>query len=88
MGEYDQSPKGMALQLEDYMKRDMVNIIGGCCGTTPDHIKAFSDVAKQYSPRKKPEISKEMRLSGLEAVTITSNSNFINIGERNKNLTS
>ena len=82
MGEYDQSPNGMAKQLEDYMKRDMVNIIGGCCGTTPEHIKAFSDVAKQYRPRKKPEITKEMRLSGLEAVTITSNSNFINIGER------
>ena len=82
MGEYDQSPNGMAKQLEDYMKRDMVNIIGGCCGTTPEHIKAFSDVAKQYRPRKKPEITKEMRLSGLEAVTISSNSNFINIGER------
>ena len=82
MGEYDQSPNGMAKQLEDYMKRDMVNIIGGCCGTTPEHIKAFSDVAKQYRPRKKPKITKEMRLSGLEAVAISSNSNFINIGER------
>ena len=50
MGEYDQSPNGMAKQLEDYMNRDMVNIIGGCCGTTPEHIKAFSDVAKQYRP--------------------------------------
>ena len=46
MGEYDQSPKGMALQIEDYMKRDIVNIVGGCCGTTPDHIRAFSDLAK------------------------------------------
>lgn len=82
MGEYDQSPNGMAKQLEVYMKRDMVNIIGGCCGTTPEHIKEFSAVAKQYRPRKKPEIIKEMRLSGLEAVTISSNSNFINIGER------
>ena len=66
MGEYDQSPKGMALQIEDYMKRDIVNIVGGCCGTTPDHIKAFSDLAQDYKPRVRPKIKKEMRLSGLQ----------------------
>ena len=82
MGEYDQSPKGMALQIEDYMKRDIVNIVGGCCGTTPDHIRAFSDLAQNYKPRVRPIIKKEMRLSGLESVTINSDSNFINIGER------
>ena len=82
MGEYDQSPKGMAKQLEDYMKRDMVNIIGGCCGTTPHHIKAFSEIAQKYKPRCRPKIDKKMRLSGLEAVTISKESNFVNIGER------
>ena len=82
MGEYDESPKAMALQLEDFLKRNLVNIIGGCCGTTPDHIKAFSDLVKKYSPRERPSKTKEMRLSGLEAVTISSASNFTNIGER------
>ncbi|MAU35952.1 MAG: methionine synthase [Flavobacteriales bacterium] len=82
MGEYDQSPNGMAKQLEDYMKRFMVNIIGGCCGTTPNHIKAFSELALKYKPRVRPKIGKKMRLSGLEAVTISKESNFVNIGER------
>ena len=72
----------MALQLEDFLKRNLVNIIGGCCGTTPDHIKAFSDLVKKYSPRERPSKTKEMRLSGLEAVTISKASNFTNIGER------
>ena len=82
MGEYDQSPGAMANQIEDFMKRDMVNIIGGCCGTTPDHIKAFSDLTTQYKPRAIPHLDKDMRLSGLEAVNINKSSNFVNIGER------
>ena len=82
MGEYDESPKAMADQLEDFMQSNLVNIIGGCCGTTPDHINAFVKVTEKYSPRKIPEISKDMRLSGLEAVTISPESNFANIGER------
>ena len=82
MGEYDQSPEGMAKQLEDYMKRDMVNIIGGCCGTTPNHIKEFTRIASKYKPREIQKIQKTMRLSGLEAVTISKESNFVNIGER------
>tara|TARA_B110000116_G_scaffold31576_1_gene23803 strand:+ start:4236 stop:7934 length:3699 start_codon:yes stop_codon:yes gene_type:complete len=82
MGEYDESPSAMAIQLEDFMQSKLVNIIGGCCGTTPEHIQAFSDLAIRYSPREKPEISKAMRLSGLEAVTISKESNFANIGER------
>ena len=82
MGEYDESPKAMANQLEDFMQSQLVNIIGGCCGTTPDHIKEFAKSAKKYSPREIPNIEKAMRLSGLEAVTISSDSNFANIGER------
>lgn len=50
-GEYDESPEQMAEQIESYMKRNLVNIVGGCCGTTPAHIKAIADVAKNYKPR-------------------------------------
>ncbi len=82
MGEYDQSPNAMAKQLEDYLKRDMVNIIGGCCGTTPNHIRAFAELAQKYKSRVRPKKEKQMRLSGLEAVTISKESNFVNIGER------
>ena len=50
-GEYDETPEQMAAQIEDYLKKDLINIIGGCCGTTPDHIKAIAEVAEKYSPR-------------------------------------
>jgi len=50
-GEYDESAEEMAAQIEEYLKKDLINIIGGCCGTTPDHIKAIADVAKKYKPR-------------------------------------
>jgi 5-methyltetrahydrofolate--homocysteine methyltransferase len=82
MGEYDESPEAMGAQLEDFMQSDLVNIIGGCCGTTPEHIAEFSRIASNYSPRKIPTLKKEMRLSGLEAITISTASNFANIGER------
>ncbi len=82
MGEYDEKPEDMGLQLEDFMKNSFVNIVGGCCGTTPDHIAEFSKIAKKHSPRKIPVIDKDMRLSGLESVTISKESNFVNIGER------
>jgi 5-methyltetrahydrofolate--homocysteine methyltransferase len=51
-GEYDQSAKEMQGYIEDYLKDELVNIIGGCCGTTPEHIKAIADVVKKYKPRK------------------------------------
>ena len=82
MGEYDESPQAMAEQIEDFMQSNLVNIIGGCCGTTPKHIKAFADITSKYSPRVKPKKKQAMRLSGLEAVTISKESNFANIGER------
>ena len=82
MGEYDESPQAMAEQIEDFMQSNLVNIIGGCCGTTPEHIKAFADITSKYSPRVKPKRKQAMRLSGLEAVTISKESNFANIGER------
>ncbi len=51
-GEYDESPEEMAEQIEEYLKKNLINIIGGCCGTTPEHIKAIADVASKYEPRK------------------------------------
>jgi 5-methyltetrahydrofolate--homocysteine methyltransferase len=81
-GEYDQSAEYMATITEDFMKQGWVNIIGGCCGTTPLHIKKMAEVSRNYRPRVLPEITKYTRLSGLEVLTITPETNFVNIGER------
>ena len=54
-GEYDESPEEMGAQIEEYLKKDLINIIGGCCGTTPEHIKVISNIAAKYKPRKKVE---------------------------------
>ena len=51
-GEYDESPQDMAEQIKEYLDKNLVNIVGGCCGTTPAHIKAIADVVKDYQPRK------------------------------------
>ncbi len=64
-GEYDQSASFMALIAEDFMKEGWVNIIGGCCGTTPQHVRKISEASKKYKPRIKPEIKRYTRLSGL-----------------------
>jgi len=82
MGEYDETAKIMGEQLEDFMSSGLVNIVGGCCGTTPDHIAEFARIAVKCNPRTPKKLETKMRLSGLEAVTITSESNFVNIGER------
>jgi 5-methyltetrahydrofolate--homocysteine methyltransferase len=81
-GEYEQSASFMALIAEDFMKEGWVNIIGGCCGTTPQHIRKIADASVKYPPRQIPEIKKYTRLSGLEVLTITPETNFVNIGER------
>jgi 5-methyltetrahydrofolate--homocysteine methyltransferase len=81
-GEYDQSALYMASIVTDFMKEGWVNIIGGCCGTTPDHIRQIAEASKNYKPRTKPQIKKYTRLSGLEVLTITPETNFVNIGER------
>jgi 5-methyltetrahydrofolate--homocysteine methyltransferase len=81
-GEYDQSAEFMASVTEEFMKEGWVNIIGGCCGTTPQHIRKICDAAKKYKPRLKPEITRYTRLSGLEPLIITPETNFVNIGER------
>ena len=81
-GEYDQSADYMASVVEDFMKEGWINIIGGCCGTTPLHIRKIAELSKSYRPRLIPEIKRYTRLSGLEALTITPETNFVNIGER------
>jgi len=81
-GEYDQSAQFMASVTEEFMKEGWVNIIGGCCGTTPHHIRVIAGKAKQYTPRVVPSPARYTRLSGLEALTITPETNFVNIGER------
>ncbi len=81
-GGYDQSPADMAKHIDDFARSGFLNIVGGCCGTTPDHIKAVVEAAKPYSPRKLPEIEPMLRLSGLEALEVRPDANFVNVGER------
>lgn len=81
-GGYDETPDMMGEALADFVKSGFVNIIGGCCGTTPEHIKVFADVAKKFPPRKIPQPFHFTRLSGLEPVEIRPESNFVNVGER------
>lgn len=82
MGEYDESPEQMAEVIEDFLQHGFVNIIGGCCGTTPAHIKAIATIASKYKPHQIPEAGHNQMLSGLEPLEITPLSNFVNIGER------
>jgi 5-methyltetrahydrofolate--homocysteine methyltransferase len=66
MGEYDETPGHMAGLLEEWARDGLINIVGGCCGTTPEHIRAIADAVAEYPPRAVPEVSHKMRLSGLE----------------------
>ena len=81
-GGYDESPEQMLAEVNAWANSGYLNIIGGCCGTGPDHIRAFSDALKTTEPRKIPDVAKECRLSGLEAFNINSESLFVNVGER------
>ena len=81
-GEYDQSPEAMAKIIKEFSDSGLVNLVGGCCGTTPDHIKAIANAVEDIQPRIIPDISPLTKLSGLEPVTIRPESNFINVGER------
>ncbi|MCF2500830.1 methionine synthase [Dyadobacter chenhuakuii] len=82
MGEYDESPEQMGEVVDGFLRDNLVNIIGGCCGTTPDHIRVIADLSVKYSPRTLPPSETVMKLSGLEPVKINKLSNFVNIGER------
>ncbi|MDR3490766.1 MAG: methionine synthase [Gammaproteobacteria bacterium] len=81
-GEYDETPNEMASVIQEFAESGFLNIVGGCCGTTPDHIRALSETVKNIPPRKIPFIPKACRLSGLEPLTIDENSLFVNVGER------
>ena len=82
MGEYEEKPKITSSIIDDFAKRGLVNIVGGCCGTTPDHIRLISQTVKNYVPRKVPTQKPYLRLSGLEPNIIHPETNFVNIGER------
>jgi 5-methyltetrahydrofolate--homocysteine methyltransferase len=81
-GGYDETPEFMARQIETFAREGLVNIVGGCCGTTPDHIRAFAEVAARHKPRRVPEVARQLRLSGLEPFTLTPEIPFVNVGER------
>lgn len=81
-GGYDESGRDMAKVLEDYAKEGFINIVGGCCGTTPDHIKAISEAVVKLKPRRAPQVEPYLRLSGLEPLVVRPESNFVNVGER------
>ena len=81
-GEYDLEPEPMAEHIREWAESGFLNIVGGCCGTTPEHIAAMAEAVKSIAPRKIPELPVHQRLSGLEPFNITSDVNFVNVGER------
>ena len=81
-GYYDESPEDMAALIGEFAESGLVNIAGGCCGTTPDHIRAIAKAVAGKKPRAIPEIPPRLRLSGMEAFTLTPEIPFVNIGER------
>ena len=81
-GGYDLSPEDMAVHIEEWARSGFLNIVGGCCGTTPPHIKAIAEAAGKHKPRPKPALEHACRLSGLEPINITKDLIFVNVGER------
>ena len=81
-GGYDETPEFMARQIEGFARDGFVNIVGGCCGSTPDHIRAIAAAVGKHKPRKVPQIEPLLRLSGLEPFTLTREIPFVNVGER------
>ncbi len=81
-GEYDETPDETAGMVESFAKAGIVNIVGGCCGTTPKHIQTMVEKVSAYPPRQLPDYKPACRLSGLEAFNITRDSLFVNVGER------
>ena len=81
-GSYDKTPTEMATEIAEWAQSGLLNIVGGCCGSTPDHIRAIREAVEKYPPRQLPEIHKACRLSGLEPCTIEKDSLFVNVGER------
>ena len=82
MGGYDETPETMATQLGEWAERGLLNIVGGCCGTTPEHITAIAEAVRGKAPRARPDIPHATRLAGLEPLVINDESLFVNVGER------
>ncbi|PSU32812.1 methionine synthase [Photobacterium lutimaris] len=81
-GEYDLSPEEMAEHIKEWAQSGFLNLVGGCCGTTPEHIRQMAEVVAEVSPRALPELSVSCRLSGLEPLIIEKDTLFVNVGER------
>jgi len=81
-GEYDETPEQMGEKIRDFLSSGFINIVGGCCGTTPSHIKRIAEIASGENPRPVPYRDHIMRLSGLEPVSLRPDANFMNVGER------
>jgi 5-methyltetrahydrofolate--homocysteine methyltransferase len=81
-GQYDETPEAMAAQIRGFAQEGLVNIVGGCCGSTPAHIRAIADAIQGLTPRGLPAQSPLMRLSGLEPFTLSADTRFVNVGER------
>lgn len=81
-GEYDQTPELMANDIKPYIEEQLVNIIGGCCGTTPEHIKLIAEIARSGKPHTYSKKERKLVLAGLEPLTICKENNFVNVGER------
>jgi len=81
-GGFDETPETMARDLGEWARAGFVNVVGGCCGTTPAHIRAIAQAVRGVPPRARPEVPRRTRLSGLEALVLRPDSNFVNVGER------
>ncbi len=81
-GEYDEAPEETAAVLEEFAGSGLVNLLGGCCGTTPEHVAAIAAASEGKAPREIPEVAPALRLAGLEPLTVAPDSLFVNIGER------
>jgi 5-methyltetrahydrofolate--homocysteine methyltransferase len=81
-GQYDDTPEHMAEVLREFAEHGLVNFVGGCCGTTPAHIRAIAEAVRGLPPRERPRLEPRLRLSGLEPLTIAPDSIFANVGER------
>ena len=79
---YDETPEPTASLMRDFAQSGFVNIVGGCCGTTPEHIRAIADAVNGVAPRRVPRIKRKLRLSGLEPLNVGDDSLFVNVGER------
>ena len=82
LGEYDETPASMAAQIKEFINEGLVNIVGGCCGTTPEHIARYREITQNASPRRPIAKDNRLHICGLEDLVVCPENNFINIGER------